>query len=176
MCASFRVGDGDIADSIDRERVIEAAVVAKNTAVTVGSVFAETHVGNDEQCGKLGAEEADRLNDRSIRIISGSAQGVFDVRSCGYAEKNDGAEPLADKRLEVRNESIDAASMLVGKGGDEGFLVWGVGDEERINQHRLGTEISKKGSRVAKRGLPWSIVFLTATTLTEDDRSLHATG
>lgn len=137
MGARFCIGDGDVADAIYGESIVEGAVIAQDAAVAVGGVFAETDIGNDEQGGESGAEEADGLDDWSFGVVGSSAQGIFHVGSCRYAEKDDGGKAFPDKRLEVGNDPVDPAAMLIRERGNESFLVCRVGDEERIYEHRL---------------------------------------
>ena len=66
------------------------------------SVFAKADVGNDEEGGEAGPEEADGLDDGALGIVSCSAEGIFDVGSDGNAEKDYGAEAFANERLKVR--------------------------------------------------------------------------
>lgn len=142
MRACFCVSYSDVADAVDGESIVETTVVAEDAAVAVRGVFAETDIGDNEQGGESGAEEANGLDDRTIGVVGRGAQGIFHVGSCGYTEKDDGAETFADERFEVRDEFVDSAAMLVGKRGNERFFLGGIGDEERVDEHRLSTEVS----------------------------------
>lgn len=113
VCARFRVGDGDVADAVYGEGVVEAAVVAQDAAVAVGGVFAETDVGDDEQGWESGAEDTDCLDDWAFGVVGSGAKGIFHVGSCGDAEKDDGGKAFANKGLEVRNDFVDPAAMLI---------------------------------------------------------------
>ena len=46
VSACLGVGNGDVGYSVDRECVVERAVIAKDTTVAVGRVFAETDVSD----------------------------------------------------------------------------------------------------------------------------------
>ena len=140
--AGFGVGHGDVADAVDGEGVVEAAVVAQDAAVAVRGVFAEADVGDDEEGGEVAAQEADGLDDGAVGVVGGGAEGVFDVGAQGHAEEDDGFEAFVDEGREVGDEFVEAAAVLGGEGGDEGFFVGGVGDEEGVDEHGLGLGIS----------------------------------
>ena len=59
MSSCFGIGHSHIADTVDREAVIETAVVAQNTAMAVRGIFAEADVGNDEEGREASAQKAD---------------------------------------------------------------------------------------------------------------------
>lgn len=63
--------------------------------MSVGGIFAEADVCNDEEVWEVGAEEADRGNDRAAGVIGGGAEGVFGARDNRNAEEDDGAEAFA---------------------------------------------------------------------------------
>ena len=106
--------------------------------MAVGSVFAEADVGDDEEGGEAGAEEADGLNDGTFGVVCCCAEGVFDIGGDGDAEEDYGAQAFAHEGLEVGDQFVDAPAVLVGEGRYEGFFVILVGDEERVYEHRLG--------------------------------------
>ena len=102
MSACFGVGHRYVGYAVDGESIIEGAIVAENAAMAMGGVFAEADVGDDEEGGEAGPEEADGLDDGALGVVSCGAKGIFDVGSNGNAEKDYGAEAFANKRLEVR--------------------------------------------------------------------------
>ena len=132
--ACFRVCHGYIADAVDGEAVVETAVVAQDTAVAVGGVFAEADVGDDEEGGKAGAEETDGLNDWTLGVVRCGAEGIFDIRGHGDTEEDYGLQAFSYERFEVGDESVDATAVLVGKGGNEGLFFRLVGYEEGVDE------------------------------------------
>ena len=137
MSACFGVGHRYVGYALDREGVVEGAVVAEDSAMAMGGVFTETDVGNDEKRGKARSEEADSLDDGTLGVIGCGAEGVLDVGSDGNAEENYGAEAFADERFEVRSYLVEAAAVLIREGGDESFLIRLVGYKKRVNEHGL---------------------------------------
>ena len=137
MGACFGVGHGHVADAGDRELVVEAAVVAQDAAVAVRRVFAEAHVGDDEEVREAGAEQADGLDDGALWVVGGGAEGVFGPGRDGHAEEDDGSETSPDERFEEGDDFGDATAGLVREGGDEGLLFRLVGDEEWVDEHGL---------------------------------------
>lgn len=135
MGTCFRVRHGYIAYAINREAVVETTVVAQNTAVAVGGVLAEADIGDDEERGKAGAKETDGLNDWTLRVVGCGAKGVLDVWGDRDTEEDDGTEAFPYKRFEVRDEFVDAATVLVGKGGNQDLLFSLIGYEERVDEH-----------------------------------------
>ena len=137
MRACFGVGHRYVGYAVDGEGVVEGAVVAENPAMAMGGVFAEADIGDDEEGREAGPEEADGLDDGAVGVVGCGAESVFDVRSDGNAEEYYGTEAFANKRVEMRGEFMEAAAVLVGKGGDKGFFFGLVGYEERIDEHGL---------------------------------------
>lgn len=135
MGTCFRVRHGYIAYAINREAVVETTVVAQNTAVAVGGVLAEADIGDDEERGKAGAKETDGLNDWTLRVVGCGAKGVLDVWGDRDTEEDDGTEAFPYERFEVRDEFVDAATVLVGKGGNQDLLFSLIGYEERVDEH-----------------------------------------
>ena len=135
MGACLRVCHGYIAYAVDREAVVEASVIAQNTAVAVGCVLAETDVGDNEERGEAGAKKTDGLYDRALGIVGCGAEGVFDVWGDGNTKEDYGTETLPYERFEMGDELIEAAAMLVGKGGNEGLLFSLVGYEDGVDEH-----------------------------------------
>lgn len=134
MGSCFGVGHGYVADAVDGETVVETAVVAQDTAVAVGGVFAEADVGDDEESGKAGAEETDGLHDWSLGVVRCGAEGIFDVWGHGDAEEDYGLQAFSYERVEVGDEFVDASAVLVGKGGNEGLFFGLVGYEEGVDE------------------------------------------
>lgn len=95
----------------------------------VGSIFTQTDIGDDEEGRKFGSEETDRLDDRSLGVVSCRAKSIFGVGCGGYTEEDDGAKTFADERGEMGNEFAQATAALIGKRGDEGFFIWAVRNE-----------------------------------------------
>ena len=102
MGTCFGVGHRYVGYAVYGEGVVEGAVVAEDPALAMGGVFAEANIGDDEEGGEAGPEEADGLDDGAMGIVGRSAEGVFDVGSNGHAEKDYGAEAFANERLKVR--------------------------------------------------------------------------
>ena len=135
--AGTGVGQRHVRDAVDGELVVEGTVVAEDTAVAVGGVLAKADVGADEELGEALAEEADRLDDRAIRIVGRGTEGVLAAGLEGDAEEHDGLEALVDQGLEEGQELVDAAAVLAGERRDERLLVIVVGHEERVDEHVL---------------------------------------
>ena len=135
MGACFRVCHGHITYAIDRKAVVEATVVAQNTAVAMRGVLAEADVGDDEERREAGAEETDGLDDWTLRVVGCGAKGVFDIWGHRDTEEDYGLETFPYERFEVWDELVDAAAVLVGERGNEGLLFSLVRYEEGINEH-----------------------------------------
>ena len=90
--------------------------------MAVRGVFAEADVGNDEEGGKAGAEETDGLNDWTLGIIGCCTKGIFDVWGDRNTEENYRTKTFPYKGLEMRDEFVDAATVLIREGGDEGLF------------------------------------------------------
>lgn len=124
-----------IAYAVDRETIVEATIVAQNTAVAMGGVLAEADVGDDKERGEASAEETDRLNDWTLRVVGCCSEGVLNIWRDRDTKEDYGAEAFPYKRFEVRDELIDAAAVLVGKGGNEGLFFSLVGYEKGVDEH-----------------------------------------
>ena len=175
MGPGFRVCHGYVADAVDGEAIVEAAVVAQDTAVAVGGIFAEADVGDDEEGGEAGAEETDGLNDWTLGVIGCGTKGVFDIWCDGNTEEDHGTEAFPYQGFEVRDEFVDAAAVLVGKGRDEGLLFSLIGYEEGVNQHRL-CMLAKGWYQGDKDVVLWSIVARPAMIARADDYNRHEVG
>lgn len=132
----------DVGDAVDGESVVQAAIFAQNAAVAVGGVFAETHVCDDEKVWKCAAEESNSADDGTLGVVCTRSQGVFCAGGNGDTEEDNGFEALVYEGCEVGDKSVETAAVLVGKRGDEGFFVGLVGDEERVDEHRLWDRVS----------------------------------
>ena len=137
MGACSRVCHCYIAYAVDRKAVVKATVVVQNTAVAMGGVLAKADVGDDEERRKAGAEEADGLNDWTLRVIGCGAKGVFDIWGDRDTEQDYGTQAFPYEGFEVRDELVDAAAVLIRERGNEGLLFSLVGYEEGIDEHRL---------------------------------------
>ena len=137
MGACFGVGHRYIGYALDGEGVVEGAIIAENSAMAVGGVFAEADIRDDEEGGEAGTEELDGLNDGTLGVVGCGAEGIFDVGSDGNAEEDYGAETFADERLKVRSQLVEAAAVLIREGGDESFFFRLVGYEKRVDEHGL---------------------------------------
>ena len=135
MGACLRICHCYIAYAVDGEAVVEASVIAQNTAVAVGSVLAETDISDDEERGEAGAKKTDGLDDRALRVVGCGAEGVFDVGGDGDTKEDYGTEAFPYERFEMGDELIEAAAMLVGEGGNEGLFFSLVGYEEGVDKH-----------------------------------------
>ncbi len=101
MGACFGVGHCYIGYAVDGEGVVEGAVVAEDPAMAMGGVFAEADIGDDEEGGEAGPDEANGLDDGAMRVVGCGTESVFDVRSDGDAEKDYGTEAFANERIKV---------------------------------------------------------------------------
>ena len=135
MSACLRICHGYIAYAVDREAVVEASVIAQNTAVAVGSVLAETDVGDDEERGEAGAKKTDGLYDRALGVVGCGAESVFHVWGDGDTKEDYGTETFSYERFEMGDELIEAAAVLVREGGNEGLFFSLVGYEEGVDEH-----------------------------------------
>ena len=139
MGTCLGISERNIADPIDRKVIVEAAVLSKDAAVAMGSIFAETDVGDYVKAWETGADETDCLDDGTLWVVGGSPEGVFGAGFEGHAEQDYGAQTLADQWFEMRSYLVDAAAVLVWEGGNGRFFVIVVGNEERVYEHRLRT-------------------------------------
>ena len=113
MSTGISICNGNIADPIHRELVVERSIIAKDAAVAMGSIFTKTDIGNDEEGGEPGSQEPDSLDDRTLWVISRGTEGILGSVSDGYTEEDHRAEPFLDERGEVRNQPVDAATVLI---------------------------------------------------------------
>lgn len=135
MCACLSVGERYVADTVDGKGVVQTPVVAKDTTVTMGSIFTQTDISDDEEEREFRAEETNGLDDRAIGVVGRRAKGVFGVGGGGHTKENDGAESLADEGGEVGDEFVEATAVLIGKGGNKCFFVGAVGNEKGVDEH-----------------------------------------
>ena len=135
MGACLRICHGYIAYAVDRETIVEATIVAQDTAVAMGGVLAEADIGDDEERGEASAEETDGLNDWTLRVVGCCTEGILNIWRDGDTKEDYGAEAFPYKRFEVRDELVDAAAVLVGKGGNEGLFFSSVGYKEGVDEH-----------------------------------------
>ncbi|KAH0389150.1 hypothetical protein KCU92_g359, partial [Aureobasidium melanogenum] len=84
--------------------VVQTAILAQDTTVTVAGVLAKTHICSDEERRESLAQQADGSNDRASRVVGGSAQRVFCVRVERHTEQDNRLEALCDQRAEEGNE------------------------------------------------------------------------
>lgn len=82
--------------------------------MAVRSILAKTDVSNYEERGKMGSKEPDCLNHRALGVVGCSTKSVLGSVSDGYTEENYGSKSFVDKRGEVWNKSVDAATVLIG--------------------------------------------------------------
>ena len=150
MGACFRVCHGYIADTVDREAVVKATVITQNTAVAVGGVLAKTDIGNDEERREASAEETDGLHHWALGVVGCSTEGVFNIWRDRDTKKDYRTEAFPYKRVEVGNELVDAAAVLIGEGGNEGLFFGLVRYKEGVDEHGLRTlaECSTKAKRL----------------------------
>ena len=106
MGACFGVGHGYVGDALDGHGVVEGAIVAEDTAMAVGSVFAKADVGNDEEVWEGVAEEADGGDDGAGRVVGGCAEGVLCGGGERDAEKDYRAETFGDEAREEWYEAV----------------------------------------------------------------------
>lgn len=135
--ARLRVGHGDVADAVHGELVVERAVVTQDAAVAVRGVLAEADVDGDEELREALAQESDGLHDGALGVVGRRAEGVFAAGLQGHTEQDDGLQAFAHEGLEEGDELVEAAAVLPGEGGDQGLVVFDVGDEERVDEHGL---------------------------------------
>jgi hypothetical protein len=73
VCSGFGVVDCDLSETFDGRLIVDGPVGMKDTAVTMGGVFAETDVGGDVDRGEGFAEDFDRLDYGSVRVVGEGA-------------------------------------------------------------------------------------------------------
>lgn len=139
--ASLGISDSDIGDAVNRQLVVQASVIAQDAAVAVGCVFAEADVDDDEELWEALAEETDGGHDGAFWVVGGGAEGIFGAGCEGDAEEDHGFKALADEGLEVGDQFVNAAAVLVGEGGNDRFFVVLVGYEEGVYEHRLQGDV-----------------------------------
>ena len=137
MGACVGVRNGYVADAVDRELVIKGSVLAQNTAVTMGGVFAKADISNNKEGWEARSQQLNGLDDRTLRVVSSGAKGIFGTMGDGYTEENDRTKAFVYKRGEVRYDFFDATAVLVWEGRDQGFLVGLIGDEKWVDKHGL---------------------------------------
>lgn len=122
MGTCFGISHGNVADPVDGEAVVQATIVVQDAAMAVRSVFAEADVCDDEEGREPSAEKTDGLNDRTLWVIGCGAERIFGVGRYRDTEENDGAETFPHEWLEVGDEFVDPAAVLIGKGRNESFF------------------------------------------------------
>ena len=105
--------------------------------MTMGGIFAQADVNDDEEVGVGFAEEADSGDDGAVLVVGCGAEGVFCVGSERDAEENDGAEAFGYEGADEFDDFVQAESVLVWEGRDGGDFFRVVGQEERIDEHCL---------------------------------------
>jgi len=134
---SAGVGNGYVRYAVNRELIVQAAIVAKDTAMPVGGVLAETDVSDNVEVRKALAQDLDASDDGTLWVVGGGTESVFGPRSERYAEQDDRAQPFIDEGFEKGDQLVDATAALVGKRGNENLLVVLVGDKDGVDEHRL---------------------------------------
>lgn len=79
VCARFRVVDRDLCDPDDGRGVVDRPVRVQDTAVAVRGVFAETDVYCDVDRWEKSPNGLDRMDHRSVRIISQRTLVILDL-------------------------------------------------------------------------------------------------
>ena len=101
----------------------------------MGGVLAEADVGDDEERWETSAVETNGLNDWTLGVIGCGTKSVFNIGGDRDPKEDYGTQAFPYKRFEVRDEFVDAATVLVGKGRNEGFFFSLIGYEERVDEH-----------------------------------------
>lgn len=110
--------------------------------MTVARVFTQTHICDYEEGWELSTDELYGLDHRTLRVVGSCAQGIFGSGCERHTEEDDTSETFGHKRLKEGDELIQAEAVLVGEGRDRSNLVRVVGDEERVDEHRLERVVS----------------------------------
>lgn len=108
--------------------------------MAMGGILAEADICNDEELREALAKEADGGHDRAFWVIGSSSKSIFGTWRNRYTKEYDGAESFADEGFEEGDDFIEASTVLIGKRGNEDFFIILVGDEKRVDKHRLGEE------------------------------------
>ena len=80
--------------------------------MTVGGIFAKADIGDDVERRKAVSEEADGLNDGTLRVVGCGAKSVFGIGFEGDAKEDDRSEAFGDEGLDVGNQFVEAAAVL----------------------------------------------------------------
>jgi hypothetical protein len=70
---SLGIGHSNIGDTINRQLVVEAAIVTENTTVTVRGIFAKTDITTDEELREAAADDLDSPDDGALRVVGSGA-------------------------------------------------------------------------------------------------------
>jgi hypothetical protein len=70
---SLGIGHSNIGDTINRQLVVEAAIVTENTTVTVRGIFAKTDVTANEELRETAADDLDSADDGALGVIGSGA-------------------------------------------------------------------------------------------------------
>ena len=102
------------------DQQVQCAVVVDITpvqeaAMAVIGVFAQTHIGDDEQIQRLVLDGANRLGNDAMGVVSAAAYGVF---ALGYAEKNHRRDPEIDDLATLLHEHVHRHLIGSRHGGD----------------------------------------------------------
>jgi len=113
-----------------QRRVVQDALARHDPAVSVGHVFAQADVGEDEQIGVVCLQGADRLlHDAFISVGTGSLV-VFRL---GQAEQQDGGQAQRGNLLGLDSQGLQSELCDAGQGGDRAALAaLAPGDEQRV--------------------------------------------
>jgi hypothetical protein len=114
VSTSLSISDGDIRDTVDRQLVVQTAIITENTAVAMRSVLAKTDITADEELRETAANDLNGLDDRSFGVVSGGTQSVLCTSLHGDTKEHNRAEALMNEGLEEGNQLVTAELVLAG--------------------------------------------------------------
>ena len=96
-------------------RVVEDLLAFDDSAVSVGRVLAEAHVGDDQQVRDLPLDRPDGALNRCLRVPGSRPRFVFAV---GKAKEEHGTDAVASRAVRFRDGLVDGELKYPGHRGD----------------------------------------------------------
>ena len=118
----------------------------------MGCVLAETYVDAEHEGGEELGEEVEGENDRCLGRVGGASSRILIPSILSFddwtrthllhlhwdAKENHPLQPLFYQRSQEPLKLVDSPSLLSGQGRNNLLAIGIVGDEDRVDEHRLG--------------------------------------
>lgn len=132
-----RIVHRNLLDPLNRLRLIKRSVFIQHTAMAMAGVLAKANISHDEHLRELLLDGFDGEDDGAVGIGALRTGLIFGALGEGDAEEDDALETALDEGFEEGNDLVHSPPLLAGKGGDRGFLVRVISDEDWVDEHIL---------------------------------------